>query len=279
MKSFPLILFLGVTFIVTSISSCSSSKNPSQAANEQVDEDQANLRVMAYNIHHANPPSKPDFIDIGAIVNTIRAQDPDLVALQEIDADTERSGEGNQAEIIAEKLGMHVFFGKAIDYEGGAYGVAVLSKFPISDGVVHRLPTKPDTNGEPRILATAKVHLPNGAALRFGSTHLDAQRESTNRLLQIKEIVEIASNEGLPLIIAGDFNATPESKVIHILDESFTRTCSNCAPTIPVKNPAKAIDFIAFKPENKFKVTNHKVISETYASDHLPIMAVLNILP
>jgi endonuclease/exonuclease/phosphatase family metal-dependent hydrolase len=72
---------------------------------KQVDaQNRKSLRIMAYNIHHANPPSRSDSIDIPAIVRTIRAQDPDLVALQEIDGNTERSGEGNQAEIIADSL-------------------------------------------------------------------------------------------------------------------------------------------------------------------------------
>ncbi|PKD21647.1 hypothetical protein APR41_01265 [Salegentibacter salinarum] len=83
-----------------------------------LNENQVNLKVMAYNIHHANPPSKPDTIDIDAIIKTIQGQDPDIVALQEIDANTTRSGEGNQAEILEERLGMNVFFSKAINYDG-----------------------------------------------------------------------------------------------------------------------------------------------------------------
>lgn len=250
---------------------------PTKKVSPAEKENQVSLKIVAYNIHHANPPSKPDSIDIDAIVKTIEAQTPDIVALQEIDANTTRSGEGNQAEMIAEKLGMNVFFGKAIDYDGGEYGVAVLSKYPISEQRVHYLPSAPETNGEPRVLATVKIALPNGMSIRFGSTHLDAQRADTNRLLQIKEIVKIASEENLPMIVAGDFNAPPNTEVIDLLDKHFTRTCSNCDPTIPVHNPAKAIDFIAYKPQELFSVNSHRVISETYASDHLPIVAVLKI--
>lgn len=235
------------------------------------------LRIMAYNVHHANPPSKPDSIDINAIVRTIEAQNPDIIALQEIDANTERSGKGNQAEMIAEKLGMNVFFGKAIDYGGGEYGVAVLSKYSISEEKVHRLPTAPETNGEPRVLATVKISLPDNTFIRFGSTHLDAQKTDTNRLLQINEIVKIASEENLPMIVAGDFNAPPNTEVIDVLDQYFTRTCSTCEPTIPVHNPSKAIDFIFYKPQDFLSVISHRVINETYASDHLPILAILKI--
>ena len=281
LKYLSFVLVFTTAFIGTSFSNFTNSeisktsKNLLSMKNEEFEIDGIELRVMSYNIHHANPPSKPDVIDIEAIVNTIKGEDPDLVALQEIDADTERSGEGNQAKIIAEKLGMNVFFGKAIDYEGGAYGVAILSKYPISEGTVHRLPSKPETNGEPRVLATAKISIPDGSFIRFGSTHLDSQKENTNRLLQIQEIAKITSEENLPMIIAGDFNATPGSKVITILDENLKRTCRDCEPTIPVNNPSKAIDFIAFKPEHLFFVENQEVIDEFYASDHLPVLAIL----
>ena len=76
------------------------------------------------------------------------------------------------------------------------------------------------------------------------------------------------------MVLAGDFNAEPNTPVITALDRIFNRTCAPCAYTIPVINPTKAIDFIAFKPKKKFKIVSHKVLQETYASDHLPIITV-----
>jgi endonuclease/exonuclease/phosphatase family metal-dependent hydrolase len=235
------------------------------------------LRVMSYNIHHANPPSKEDIIDLKAIIETIKAEDPDLVALQEIDADTQRSGKGNQAQQIGDALSMHVFFGKAINFEKGEYGVAILSKFPILDSEIIRLPTVVETNGEPRVLATIDIELPDGGKIRFGSTHLDAQKADTNRLLQIQKIVEITKKVKIPFIVAGDFNAAPGSEVIDILDKNLKRTCENCAPTIPAEAPEKAIDFIAFRSDSRISVMEHQVIEQDYASDHLPVLAVLGI--
>ncbi|MBC8125022.1 MAG: tetratricopeptide repeat protein [Candidatus Kapabacteria bacterium] len=90
------------------------------------------IRVLCYNIHHANPPSRPDFIDMVAIANVIKQEQPDLVALQEVDAYTTRSGKAlHQAEELGRLTGMKVYFAKAIDYGGGEYGVAILSKFPM----------------------------------------------------------------------------------------------------------------------------------------------------
>ncbi|MFB9864714.1 endonuclease/exonuclease/phosphatase family protein [Rufibacter immobilis] len=278
MRSFLIFLLTGATLWVASCANTShQSLGPGPGGAHEAKK-VSSLTVMAYNIHHCNPPSKPGLIDLEAIVNTIRKQAPDLVALQEVDVRTERSGGVHQAEEIAKRLNMHFFFGKAIDFQDGEYGVALLSRYPLSEAIVHRLPTKAETKGEPRVLATAKVTLPDGTTLRFGSTHLDAQRDSVNRELQIGEIVKVASAEPLPFLLAGDFNATPGTGTINLLDQAFTRTCQECAPTIPVLKPTKAIDFIAYRhPGGKFSVSSHKVIPETYASDHLPVTAIIRV--
>lgn len=268
MKSLKISFLLVIAAVLASCASLTgnrSAKGP------------ATIRVMAYNIHHANPPSRPDVIDIDAIANAIKAQNPDLVALQEVDVNTLRSGKFNQAEEIAKRLGMSFFFAKAIDHGGGDYGVAILSKYPMSETTIHRLPTEASTKGEPRILATAKITLPDGRMIRFGSTHLDAQGPAINREMQIKEVNRIAALEELPFIIAGDFNATPGSTVIDQLDQTFTRSCQQCEFTIPVINPDKTIDFIAFKPAARFRVHSTTVIPERYASDHLPVLGVLQL--
>jgi endonuclease/exonuclease/phosphatase family metal-dependent hydrolase len=239
---------------------------------------QTGLRILTYNIHHANPPSKPNVIDVAAIAKVINEQQPDLVALQEIDVHTERSGKTlHQADEIARITGMQAFFAKAINYDGGEYGVAILSKFPMEKMTNTPLPTLEGTGGEHRTLATVVINLPGNKKIVFACTHLDAQKADTNRILQIKKIAEILQSENLPVIIAGDLNATPSGKVISILDKIFTRTCTDCGFTVPVIIPNKTIDFIAFKPANKYIVTEHKVIDEKYASDHLPVLAVLKI--
>jgi len=262
---------LAVLFITTSCSKKTVSNASTATGKNQ-------LRVMTYNIHHANPPSKAESgeIDLDAIAKTIRNENPDIVALQEVDVNTTRSGPVNQAEAIAEKLGMHAYFGRAIDYGSGYYGVAILSKYPLTETTVIHLPEDADPKAEDRVLTTARIALPDGKAIRFGSTHLDV-RSAGNRDQQVRIINEIAAKETMPFIVAGDFNATPESSAIAELDKRFTRTCTtDCAPTIPVNNPSRTIDFIAFTKESPFKVVSQKVIPETYASDHLPVVVTLS---
>lgn len=242
--------------------------------------DSSGLRVLCYNIHHANPPSKPDVIDVDAIVRVINDQKPDLVALQEIDAHTTRSGSAlHESEYIASKTGMRSYFAKGIDYGGGEYGIAILSKYPIDNMKRYPLPTIESTKGEPRVLATAEVTLPGNKKILFACTHLDALSTDTNRVLQITRILEILKPQSLPVILAGDLNADPSSKTISLLDSYFTRSCvaTSCPFTIPQDKPRKTIDFISFAPKEKLAVKLHRVVDEKYASDHLPVFAVFEL--
>jgi endonuclease/exonuclease/phosphatase family metal-dependent hydrolase len=254
------------------------SGNVSRASGSVGDREGQAIKVMTYNIHHANPSLRPGVIDVNEIARVIRSVDPDLVALQEVDVNTERSGPLNQAGEIASKLDMHFYFAKAIDYQGGEYGVAILSRFPLTETRIHRLPSQEGTGGEPRIMATAKVRLPNGVDIRFGSTHLDAQREPLNRQLQIREVANVSEKENLPFILAGDFNATPDSDVMKYLDKSFQSTCDKCPLTSSAQNPVRTIDHIVIRdPSGKIAVRNHRVPDEKKASDHLPVVAELQV--
>ncbi|MHA4893341.1 endonuclease/exonuclease/phosphatase family protein [Pedobacter sp. PWIIR3] len=239
------------------------------------------LRVMSYNIHHCNPPSKSKegLIDVDAIARTIRQRNPDLVALQEVDKNTKRSGNVNQAVLLARKLKMNFYFGKAIDHDGGDYGVAILSRFPLSQQQTFLLPKNNDPKAEQRVLAMVTAEISSRVFIRFASTHLDAQKGDENRIMQAKEINKITEKDSLPLILAGDLNAVPTSETIKIFDSNFTRTCTDCGFTIPVINPNKTIDFIGFKRVAPFRVVSHEVIPERYASDHLPIVSVLTLKP
>lgn len=257
--------------IMMALAACSGSKSATDKAQE------ANINVLSYNIHHANPPSSKDKIDIPAIAKVISDVKPDVVALQEVDVHTDRSGKDlHEAEELARLSGMKSFFAKGIDYGGGEYGIAILSRYPILETKRYPLTTVAGTNGEPRVLATALLELPGGRKVLMACTHLDAQRGDTNRSVQIKELTEILSKQPYPVIVAGDLNAPEGSSVINTLDERFQRSCEHCAFTIPVENPRRCIDFIAFTP-GKFETVSHTVIQEKYASDHLPVNAVLRL--
>ncbi len=234
------------------------------------------ITVMTYNIHHCNPPSAGAKIDMEAIARVINKEKPDLVALQEVDVNTERSGKGlHQARELARLTGMHAYFSKAIDHQGGDYGVAVLSKFPIVDSSRIILPVDPAIGGEIRTLATITVDAGRGQKLIFACTHLDLKE--ANRLTQADLILKHLEGSTLPVILGGDFNALADSKVVRQLEQRFTRSCQDCKPTIPVEKPNRAIDFIMFSNDGRVKPLSTRVIDEQYASDHLPVVAELQV--
>lgn len=232
------------------------------------------IKMMTYNIHHANPPTKAkdSVIDLQAIANVINKAKPEIVALQEVDVHNARAGmDLNEAAALAKLTGMHYYFTRAIYYRGGEYGDAVLSKFPIIDSMDYHLPIIEGTKEETRSLCMVKVMLPDKKEIYFASTHLGLTEDT--RLLQAKKLSGIIKSLSLPLIIGGDFNATPESETIKVLDQVLTRSCkSDCAFTIPTKKPKHKIDYIMYAPSDVFNVIKEEVIPETYASDHLPVV-------
>lgn len=275
MKAFQVISLI----LVCLFFGCSRKTIPNSESSKSSEGKGSVVSILSYNIHHANPPSKAGVIDVNAIANVINKQNVDIVALQEVDVNTNRSGVSlNEAEEIAKLTGMTAFFAKAIDYAGGEYGIAILSKFPMENKKNTALPTDDATKGEHRTLATATIVLSGNKKFVFACTHLDAQHEDVNRQLQIKKILEVLKEEKLPVVIAGDFNALPNSDVIKQLDSYFTRSCvSNCPFTIPETSPNRTIDYIAFAPATKFTVVSHTVVDESYASDHRPVKAQLQI--
>jgi endonuclease/exonuclease/phosphatase family metal-dependent hydrolase len=261
LTAFLLFLFMG-------LSACSEKNHSIKTAKEGT-----TLKVLTYNIHHANPPSKPDFIDLNAIATVILESGAELVALQEVDVNTTRSGQSSdQAQALAQLTGMEFVFFKGIDYQGGEYGTAILSKFPLLDHQRYELPTLEGVKSEPRTLAVATVDV-KGTKMMFGNTHLD-YTNAENNLLQVNKIVEILKEEDIPVILGGDFNAVPESASIQLLDQHFIRSCTeNCAFTSPQSQPKRTIDYIMVSSDSNLEVLEHQVIEETYASDHRPVMA------
>lgn len=249
---------------------CSTPKGAMLKSDEQ-------LNVLSYNIHHANPPSKKNIIDIDAIAKVIAESTADIVALQEVDQFTKRSGNANQAQLIAQKAGLKYYqFFKAINYDGGDYGVAILSKFPLSQPTLISLPQQ--NVAEERVLAFVKIKV-NGKSFVFANTHLDATGNPANRNVQMQQILKTFETEKLPVILCGDLNSVAGTEAIKLLDSQFKRSCiENCEGTIPQINPNRTIDYIAVK-NWPWPLTKHQVIAESYASDHRPLLATFNLKP
>lgn len=256
--------------LLLTIVACSDKVTRSAQQAKQVTSAGNELKVLCYNIHHANPPSKEGLIDVDAIANVIKGENPDVVALQEVDKLTKRSGGIDEAKLLAQKTGMQYHFFRAIDHDGGEYGTMILSKLPFYDVKSIALPEA--FAGEDRILAYVTVKLSSGKTFILANTHLDAQRNNDNRILQMKAILQELGTKQEPVILCGDLNSVDTSEAIKLLDQQFKRTCTQgCPGTIPEVNPTKTIDYIAIK-NAVWPVKSYRVIPETYASDHRPVV-------
>ncbi len=257
--------------IIAAFALISCSKKSEEIKSET---EQKVLRVMSYNIHHGTPINSANgAIELDKIAAVIKFQKPDLVALQEVDRNTRRAGE-DQAKKLAESLGMYYYFSKSISYDGGDYGVAILSKFPLVSTEQVMLPNN-HSGGEQRSLAIVTVDLPGGEKLRFASAHLDLVFE--NRDAQVRKLIDISKTSSTPLLVAGDFNALPESVEIGTLKQEFSLACSGSCPlTFPADKPTRSIDFIVSNPQAAKKLTkrSYQSVSGQLASDHLPLVGI-----
>jgi len=235
------------------------------------------LRVMSYNIHHGEGVDGK--VDLPRLAGVIRAESPDLVALQEVDQKTERTGKVDQPAELGRLAGMNVIFGWNIPYQGGRYGNAILSKHPARLKRNH--PLKSFYVGEQRGVMEVEVDVPGlNQPLLFFATHLDYRGGSQERpasALRINEIV--LENPDRPAILMGDLNDRIGSETLGIFAKAWTRSDEKELMTFPVDKPVRQIDFILVRPKDRWRAVETRVLEEAVASDHRAIFAVLELGP
>lgn len=250
----------------------SFAATPSPTPRSQ-DPDHETLRILAYNIHHGEGmDEKLDLERIAAVITSVR---PDLVTLQEVDRGVERTGRTDQAAELGRLTGMTPVFGAFMGYQGGEYGMAVLSRWPIVSSTNHRLPD----GAEPRSALAVRVRSPrSGRELELVGIHF--YRTAEERLAQAEALAGQLAGGDVPVVLAGDFNSEPDSDVIrflsrqwHFIDKGADRlTFSSFAPD-------REIDFIALRPVDAFTVVSQRLLDEPVASDHRPVFVELRWQP
>jgi endonuclease/exonuclease/phosphatase family metal-dependent hydrolase len=229
------------------------------------------LRVLTYNIHHGEGTDGK--IDLPRLARVIADAKPDLVALQEVDRKTRRSKGVDQTAELARLTGLHGKFAKQLDYDGGEYGQAILSRFPLPDDpAVHWLPGTPDR--ERRIAGAGRVRV-GERTLTFVTTHLHHARPEF-REQQAARLIELFAKDDNPVVLAGDLNATPDEKPIALLSAKWQVAPAGATyRTYPAGKPTKQLDYVLCRPGTRLRVREARVIDEAVASDHRPVLAVL----
>jgi endonuclease/exonuclease/phosphatase family metal-dependent hydrolase len=239
---------------------------------------QVKINVLSYNIHHGE--GTDGVIDLKRIADIIINCNADFVALQEVDKGVKRTNGIDIADSLGKLTNMYSVFYKNIDFHGGIYGNAILSKHKIIFDTNYHY--KMLINNEQRGLLVAKI-LFNSDTLFFMNTHIDYRKDDKERLLNMAQLKEICSTlPNYSIILCGDFNDSPNSNTIKSVSEYFTDVSTvNKLLTFSSDKPEIKIDYILVRdydnnPLIKFNLrpTSVKTI-QSNASDHLPIFCEL----
>ena len=251
------------------------------------------LRVATFNILHGRTVG--DVVDPARLRMSIRRLKPDILALQEVDLDQERSGRADLTAVAAEAIGaVDHRFAAAISGTPGAtwvaatgaeqpgsaaYGIALLSRFPATSWEVLRLPHLPTrlpmylparkrvivVNDEPRAAIVARLETPLGP-LTVVNTHLSFVPGWNRR--QLRHIVTELRGRPGPHLVVGDLNLTSAAAQRW----SALRTLA-VAPTYPAHRPRRQLDHVL--TDDPGLTARHRETPLMPISDHRPLVVDL----
>jgi len=248
---------------------------------------EGHMRVATYNTRHGLP-ERATVIDSGGLAATVGRLDCDVVALQELDRGTRRVGGLDQPAHIATAIGAEVRFARAIDFDGGEYGIALASRTGFHRSEVLRLPGA----GEPRVALLALVGpgarpgdrvggdiaAPGGTGdvrddrlggWAVGSMHLSTA--AGDALIQLRLVLRELDSfaDGRPAVLLGDLNLGPLRVAPVMAAAGWVAAPSG--PTHPAIRPRRRIDWVLARRASVID----SWVPNVLASDHRPLVADL----
>lgn len=230
------------------------------------------FRVMTFNIHHGE--GTDGRVDLERLAGVIQRERADVVALQEVDRGVRRTQGRDFPKELANLTGMTCVFSNNFHFQGGEYGNAVLTRFPVERWTNTHLPmVRP---GEQRGVLQVVLNV-RGRSLLLLATHLDYRRDDAERLQSVAQLAEIVRGcRGLPVLAAGDFNDVPGSRTYGALTELFEdvwlRAGAGPGFTFPSEAPRTRIDYLWLSQGAPLRAIRAWV-PVTDASDHRPLVA------
>lgn len=253
--------------LICTVSSCTSKK-----------QQRIPLKIMSYNIRHG--VGLDTIFDLSRSAAIIKAQAPDLCALQEIDHHCRRSDSLDQTGILATETGLQGTFGKFMDFDGGQYGMATLVKGPVISSKILPLP---DGIHEPRSSIVQEVEITKGYSIVFANVHFDwigGKEGSDSRVKQAKALVEYLNTLEKATIITGDFNCTPDSPTMNYFAEQGFVFVPKGDDRLSFQGGEKVeIDHLIYRNSGtmEFKTKTIRLLDEPVVSDHRPLVAELEV--
>jgi len=263
------------------------------------------FRVLTFNImggrfHQTTGEFRNYRENLKAIADVVRSAAADVVLLQEVDVGVERSGGLDEARFLADELGLDFRFAPAIVLQGGHYGVAVLSRWPIMDhrviplfvpGASESLSDRSRSSSalsEQRVAQIVRIDL-GGQMVSVVNTHLGlSQQQRRVQLLQIAAALEqLLPEPQRSVVFGGDLNCEPDASELRPIRERLQDSYHDVPDgkgglrNIPIRDRltirsdelASCIDYL-FYGDKKLEVVETRVLLST-ASDHRPVLARL----
>ncbi|MGF1735193.1 endonuclease/exonuclease/phosphatase family protein [Photobacterium satsumensis] len=279
-------LLLPLSFAISATALAGGHREPYQAQSELINksfsEQQApEIRIATFNMAAARVSSLTE------IAKAIKALDADIIAVQEVDVLTARSGNVNQPKKLAELTGLNIEFGRAIDFDGGQYGLAIASKYPFLNTEIIELPSG---NREQRIAFEANIDVPGfEAPITVYNTHLDTKEDPSMRVDQVRSLNDTAIDTRGIKILMGDMNDVPQSITYQELSRYWNNLEDGSVDfrSWPASNPEIQVDYVMTGKAQKWKIkevavpqnnTKYADFNWPAVTDHLPIIVEMKMI-
>ncbi|MFZ5590359.1 MAG: endonuclease/exonuclease/phosphatase family protein [Bacillota bacterium] len=217
------------------------------------------LKVLTINIHHGRDLKGRD--SLPRLAALITASNAHLVALQEVESGSPRSGFVHQPHRLSRLSGLKMYFFPAMHLLSWRYGNCLGSRLPVNEKKRFSLP---GSGWEKRNLLL--VRLQTRPPFYFLGTHLGLS--ASERAAQAFYIADLLAGLGAPFILGGDFNAPPFAPELMPLRQ-IAQTSPTTIPTYPAEKPRQPLDYFFFSPH--WQLLRCRTIP-TLASDHLPLL-------
>ena len=222
---------------------------------------------MTWNVRRGK--GRDGRVDLDRVARVVRAADPDVLALQELDVGRARTGGVNQPEALARLLGMHVCFSPTVHSEGdGSYGHALFTRAEPQAQTIVSLPRVPTR--ELRTLIEMSVDV-GGTHVAFQSIHLGLLWPE--RFIQASAILK-EHRRGEACVLMGDFNASAWMPTLRRLGKRFRDAAPGGGATWPSALPLRRLDYVLMDGGVRSNGSRVLVGGEaSQASDHLGLVA------